>query len=158
MSEPSPITWSDIYLLGYGPMDDTHREFVELVRPMQTCPDDAFIDHLRAFRAHAVSHFGQEWQWMEETDFPSRDCHHDEHNAVLNSVEDVLALLEAEPSAHNLGVGRSLAAELVRWFPGHADYLDSALSHWMCKRTLGGKPIVIRRNISDSPAPPQEKV
>ena len=32
------------------------------------------------------------------------------------------------------------------WFPGHADYLDSALSHWMFKRRFGGKPMVLRRD------------
>jgi hemerythrin len=43
-----------------------------------------------------------------------------------------------------------LAAELVRWFPGHADYLDSALAHWMCKQRLGGKPVIIRRNAASN--------
>ena len=28
---PAEFTWNDSYLLGYGPMDDTHREFVEVV-------------------------------------------------------------------------------------------------------------------------------
>jgi hypothetical protein len=46
-----------------------------------------------------------------------------------------------------VAVCRRLGSELAAWFPGHADYLDSALAHWMCKRTLGGKPVVLRRNI-----------
>ena len=41
-----------------------------------------------------------------------------------------------------------LSDSLEAWFPGHADYLDSALSHWMCKLRWGGKPVVIRRNIA----------
>jgi hemerythrin len=43
---------------------------------------------------------------------------------------------------------RSLAQALADWFPGHADYLDSALAHWMCKRRWGGKPVVLRRGVS----------
>ena len=43
----------------------------------------------------------------------------------------------------NLAIGRDFAAELERWFPGHADYLDSALAAWMCKRQFGGKPVVL---------------
>jgi len=31
--------------------------------------------------------------------------------------------------------------------PGHADYMDASLSQWMCKKKLGGTPIVLRRNI-----------
>ena len=37
-------------------------------------------------------------------------------------------------------IGRDFAAELERWFPGHADYLDSALAAVRCKRQFGGKP------------------
>jgi hemerythrin len=44
-------------------------------------------------------------------------------------------------------VGRSFLQELARWFPGHADYLDSALAAWMCKRQFGGKPVVLQRSV-----------
>ena len=47
--------------------------------------------------------------------------------------------------AGDLGPGRSFLAELERWFPGHADYLDSALAAWMFKREFGGKPVVLHR-------------
>jgi len=43
----------------------------------------------------------------------------------------------------DLAIGRAFAAELERWFPGHADYLDSALAAWLCKRRFGGKPVVL---------------
>ena len=43
---------------------------------------------------------------------------------------------------------RRFAEELTRWFPGHADYLDSALAAWMVKRRHGGKPVVLRRQIA----------
>ena len=50
----------------------------------------------------------------------------------------------------NAAVCRQLGDELAAWFPGHADYLDSALAHWMCKRTLGAKPVILRRNIKSA--------
>lgn len=81
---------------------------------------------------------------MTETEFPARDCHMTEHAAVIASVREVRALVEAG----NANIARSLAAELARWFPGHADYLDSALAHWMFKRLHGGKPIVLRRGVA----------
>jgi hemerythrin len=43
--------------------------------------------------------------------------------------------------------GRRLANALAEWFPGHAFHLDSALAHWMVKRSHGGKPVVLRRNV-----------
>jgi hemerythrin len=45
-------------------------------------------------------------------------------------------------------VVRSFAEELAKWFPGHADYLDSALAAWMVKRRHGARPLVLRRNIA----------
>lgn len=155
MNEPSPLQWSDSYLLGYAPMDATHREFVSLVHALQVCAAADFPKHLEAFHEHAQAHFAQEDQWMRETDFPPRECHTDEHAAVLASVTQVLALVRADAGERNIDTGRRLAAELARWFPGHADYLDSALSHWMCKRATGGRPVILRRSIADAPAPPE---
>ena len=40
-----------------------------------------------------------------------------------------------------------LVEHLADWFPKHADQLDSALAHWMAKKRLGGKPVVLRRGL-----------
>ncbi|MBS0552175.1 MAG: hemerythrin, partial [Proteobacteria bacterium] len=48
-------------------------------------------------------------------------------------------------AAGNVEVGRDLARALVDWFPGHADYMDSALANWMVKRAHDGSPLVLRR-------------
>lgn len=140
------FVWTDAYALGYAQMDETHHEFVETVNAMLCASDEAFPAALDAFADHAKRHFDQEAEWMTKTNFPAAECHIDEHNAVMKSV---LQVQEMVKSGHEKGidVGRSLAAELVRWFPGHADYLDSALSQWMVKKSFGGAPVVIRRNI-----------
>lgn len=137
------LRWSDAFILGYPPMDMVHAEFVELVGQLQCAGDAELSALLDAFVAHAEAHFGEEDRWMNETAFPARECHINEHAAVMKSVLEVRELLVQG----NFAVCRDLADELAKWFPGHADYLDSALSHWMCKKRLGGKPIVLRRNI-----------
>lgn len=142
----SDFTWNDGFLLGYGPIDDEHRMFVETVHAMQTASDEEFASRLEVFAEHAKRHFDLENALMVETEFPARDCHIDEHAAVMSSVEQVREIV----AQGDVAEGRRLAAELERWFPGHADYLDSALAQWMCKRQLGGKPIVIKRNILEA--------
>ncbi|WP_119155285.1 hemerythrin domain-containing protein [Caldimonas tepidiphila] len=144
---PPQLSWTDALLLGYAPMDEDHQEFVELVEAMQKAADGELPALVEAFAAHAKAHFEAENAWMVETDFPARDCHIDEHAAVLRSVEQVRQRL----AGGDFAIARRLAAELAGWFPGHADYLDSALAHWMCKRRLGGKPVVIRRDIGAAP-------
>ena len=147
---PTDLVWSDAFLLGYGPMDTVHEEFVEIVSAMVKGPDEGLLASLERFAEHARSHFGTEDQWMKETEFPARECHTDEHAAVMSSVEEVLALARSGNTAQV----RPLAQELARWFPGHADYLDSALAHWMFKRSHGGKPVVLRRlNLTQDATP-----
>ncbi len=138
------LTWSDALLLGYTPMDDVHEDFVRCARALTDAPDAGLLDALHRMVAHLRTHFAQEDAWMTETEFPPRQCHIDEHAAVLRSGDQVLALAEQG----ELGPIRGFAAALVDWFPGHADYLDAALAHWMCKRQHGGKPVVVRRGLA----------
>jgi hemerythrin len=141
-SEPA-LGWSDAFVLGHEPMDATHREFVALVRAMQTCPEAALAGLLADFEAHARRHFEEEDRWMLETGFPPRECHMDEHAAVLRSVVEVREVV----ARGEIAQVRRLADALADWFPRHADWLDSALAHWLCKRAYGGKPVVLRRDL-----------
>lgn len=143
-AEPeSALHWSDALVLGYGPLDARHEEFVAVVAALQQAGDAELPQRLADVAAHLHAHFDEEDAWMTETGFPARDCHVDEHAAVLRSLEQVQALLASGDGSEC----RRFAQELARWFPGHADYMDAALAHWMCKRRLGGKPVVLRRRI-----------
>lgn len=148
------LRWSDAYLVGFKPMDDTHREFVECVQAMQCSPDSVLLHALLTLRSHCEAHFGKEQQWMDSTEVPSRECHADEHMAVMQSFDEVLDLLRDQPCPRHSAVARSPADELARWFPGHADHMDSALSHWMSDRRFGGKPVVLRRTVTGRPLLP----
>jgi hemerythrin len=128
--------------LGYAPMDKIHAEFDELLLRANAPGDPDWLPLLSQLDAHLQAHFEMEDQWMRETQFPPRDCHMDEHAAVLSSSAEVLALARQG----DFGPARTFAAELARWFPGHAQYLDSALAAWMCHRQFGGKPVVMHRH------------
>ena len=143
MASPTDFSWTDAYLLGYPPMDDTHREFVDIVAALLAADDQGVAALLEAFARHAEAHFAQEHDWMDQTEFPAAQCHKDEHNAVMKSVRDVQTIV----AAGNTEEARSLARALKDWFPGHADYMDSALAAWMSKKKHGGKPVVLRRNL-----------
>ena len=148
-SPAAPLTWNDTLLLGDPEMDAVHEEFVALIARLTTAAAPEVADALAALEAHAISHFGMEDTWMRETDFPPRQCHTDEHAAVLLSIAGV----RERVADGDVSTAYGLAQALADWFPAHADYLDSALAHWMCKRRWGGKPVVLRRVISaDAPA------
>ena len=149
-SVPTPtLAWHDDLLLGDARMDREHEEFVALVAALKLAPDDDLAARLDAFAAHAAAHFDTEDRCMAETDFPARACHADEHAAVLRSVEGV----RRRVAQGDFAVARRLAAELEAWFPAHVVHLDSALAHWLCKRRLGGKPVVVRRRTGTASTP-----
>ena len=143
-SAPPPTSWHDDLKLGYGPIDHIHAEFVVLVDVLLAAPDAGVAAALAAVHVHSREHFASEEQWMQETDFPARACHADEHAAVLQSMEGVARRV----ADGDCEAGRHLARALADWFPGHTEYLDSALAHWMCKKHLGGKPVVFRRLVA----------
>ncbi|EIF28372.1 hemerythrin-like metal-binding domain-containing protein [Burkholderia sp. Ch1-1] len=138
------MVWSDARLLGFTPMDDVHKEFYDVALGLVTCSDATALAAIEAFEKHAVSHFDQEDEWMRKTNFPPRDCHIEEHAAVLKSVGEVKAAVAEGRAGAELP--RDLGQHLFEWFPGHADYLDSALAAWMTKQAMGGKPVVFRRS------------
>lgn len=141
---PRAAAWHDDLKLGYGPIDDVHDEFLALLDALLGASDADMAGSLEAVHQHSRQHFALEEAWMEETDFPARGCHADEHAAVLASMEGVARRV----AGGDFEAGRRLARALADWFPGHAEYLDAALAHWMCKKRLGGKPVVLRRAVA----------
>ncbi|KXU85576.1 hemerythrin [Paraburkholderia monticola] len=139
------MVWSDARLLGFTPMDDVHEEFYKVALGLVTCTELSAMAAIEEFEKHAVSHFEEEDEWMRTTNFPPRDCHIDEHAAVLKSVRAVKAAVEQGQAGSD--EVRDIGLHLFSWFPGHADYLDSALAAWMTKQAMGGKPIVFRRTV-----------
>ena len=143
-SPATPLIWNDSLLLGEPEMDAVHEQFVAGIALLANAPQHDVADALASLERQATSHFETEDTWMRETDFPARECHINEHAAVSASIAGVRRRVAAGEAA----AAYELAQALADWFPGHADYLDSALAHWMCKQRWGGKPVVLRRGVS----------
>lgn len=136
-----PAARKAVQPLGFLAMDYVHEEFDRLLAGVGEGNVGHWVELLAEINAHLRSHFELEDRWMVETDFPPRDCHMDEHAAVLKSSCEVLALARER----DFSAAPSFFASLADWFPEHADHLDSALAAWMCKQRYGAKPVVIHR-------------
>lgn len=141
-STEQPPLWSEALLLGQVPIDDEHERLAWLIERMQRASASDMAQALEAVIAHAASHFAAENELMVGTQFPPRDCHIREHDAVLSTLRGVLRRLDC---IDEISVAYRLADELAAWFPAHVQHLDSALSHWLCKLQHGAKPIVLRK-------------
>lgn len=145
--EQNQAVWEDDFLLGYGPMDDIHREFIGLVQALQAVPDKEVPAVLDRLASHTEQHFAEEAAWMSLEGYPARDCHVAEHDRVMASVREVQQLV----AKGDRSVARRLARALEDWFPGHATHMDSALAQWMVKRSAGGAPVVFKRKRGQQP-------
>ena len=120
----SALTWSDGLELGLSFMDDTHREFVELLASCEAAGDDALPALWDELIAHTDDHFGREDEWMLATGFAAGNCHSTQHKVVLQVLREGAALAKTG----NLAPMRQMVQELAVWFPHHAQTMDAALA------------------------------
>ncbi|HZY20597.1 MAG TPA: hemerythrin domain-containing protein [Ramlibacter sp.] len=118
------LHWSEALELGLDVMDDTHREFVELLARCESSPDALLPATWDALVRHTEDHFGREDAWMRETGFASVNCHTTQHRVVLEVLREGSRLARQG----QLQPVREMVHELALWFPRHAQTMDAALA------------------------------
>ncbi len=118
------LQWSEDLELGLAYMDETHREFVDLLAQAHAAPDGQLLAVWQDVIAHTEVHFGLEDKWMQDAEFPPGGCHTTEHDAILQVMREGAR----RGAAGNLAMVRQLARELGVWFAGHAQSMDTALA------------------------------
>lgn len=129
------LEWSDALNLDLPLMDDTHREFVDLLAVVAQADDAQLLSAWQALVEHTDQHFGQEDAWMASTRFASGNCHSMQHRVVLQVMREGAARAEQG----DLKVLRVMASELALWFPQHAQSMDAALALHL--RRVGFDPV-----------------
>lgn len=126
---------------GHAQIDDDHDELLALCRDLASTTDEDLPAAFAALRARFAEHFATEDALMAPHDFSSRDCHLDEHAAVLRSFDEVGEVVQAG----NLSPARRMATALTDWLPEHIDALDRHLAKFMFQRRTGGAPVLLHR-------------
>lgn len=124
-SREASLAWSDALVLDLDFMDDTHREFVDLLAQVERSQDAELLGHFEALIAHTDDHFGREDRWMRDTQFSSSNCHTLQHTVVLQVMREGL---KRGHEQNDLDLVRQMAKELGVWFPQHAQSMDAALA------------------------------
>ena len=121
------------YLLDVSSMDETHREFVDLVNRLDNADKAQFIEMFAQLLAHTEAHFESENVLMHESGFPAIREHMDEHQRVLGE----LRRIDAKVQNGSTLMGRAYVKEqLPNWFNLHAITMDSALAAHIKQRAL----------------------
>jgi len=118
------LQWTDALALDIPEMDQTHREFVELLGLVAEAGDDIVVHAWASLIDHTALHFGQEDLWMRQTRFASENCHSLQHKVVLSVMREGLV----QGRSGRIDVIHQMAHELALWFPQHAQTMDAALA------------------------------
>ena len=129
------LVWSEALSLSMPAMDDTHREFVDLLAAVQQSPDAQVVEAWQALLAHTEDHFGSEDQWMLATGFAPGNCHATQHAVVLQVMHEGMA----QGQQGKLGPIRQIAHELALWFPHHGQSMDAGLALHL--KSMGHDPV-----------------
>ena len=123
----SVMEWNESLVLGQGLMDETHREFIELLNRVAAAPDQEMLAVLDEFIRHTEAHFAQEQLWMEQMTYPPLTCHVREHDGVLETAREV----RRRVAAGEARFGQVLARAVAEWFSNHAASMDNVLAMYM---------------------------
>ena len=128
LDEQPTLTWSDDLVMNMDKMDQTHREFVDLLAATELAPEDKLIASFIELIAHTDEHFTGENQWMQDVSFGPGGCHTDEHDMILKVMHEALRRGEQDG---NFKLVRQLTGELAVWFDGHAKSMDAVLAMFL---------------------------
>ena len=103
------LPWTASLHTGDERMDETHKEFTDMLNEILATPQDQQLPLYRQFLLHTVEHFNQEERWMVATGFAAENCHAEHHATILETMT-------------------RLAEALAEWFPGHAASMDAGLA------------------------------
>ena len=122
------LAWSEDLVLDVDYMDQTHREFVDLLAATEMADDSEVLARFEALIEHTVEHFGSEDEWMKKTSFAASNCHSMQHDVVLQVMREGLKRGQEQG---DLKLVRQMAHELGIWFPQHAQTMDAALAIYL---------------------------
>lgn len=121
------LQWSAALELNIPAMDETHKEFVDLLTAVERAADDQLLTLWQGLITHTEAHFGQEDRWMQATGFAVGNCHATQHKVVLEIMRE-----GAKKAADgDTTMIRGMTPELASWFSYHAQTMDAALAQHM---------------------------
>ena len=113
------------FLLHVAAMDETHREFVNLINLMVTTNKPEFAGLFERLLTHTQAHFDAEQRMMEDSKFPAIGEHRDDHLRVLGELS---RFAQRVASGSTMLAHSYVCEQLPNWFELHAQTMDSALA------------------------------
>lgn len=120
------LIWNDaLHALHLPEMDETHREFIELLARAQAAPDAELPGCLDRLIAHTSAHFARESGMMDACGLSSQAEHEAEHARILAELGQMRSRAAKGRTAF---VCAYLSDAMPDWFRTHLATMDSELA------------------------------
>ncbi len=107
--------WSQTLAMDLPVMDETHREFVNLLGDVEESDSLELLVRWSALVAHTQQHFHADDSWMRDTHFASSNCHTVQHRLVLH-----LRRVGYDTATGIVHLPQALPTEVIRGCAGEA--------------------------------------
>ena len=134
MNEDS-VSWDDSFSVGFDPIDDQHKELVNMTGELfQACEqgviaaDMVFLETIRKALDYAETHFADEEEYMRKVNYPHLDEQEKQHDAFVAEVQKSIEEFEAgniEPI--------DMARFLKKWLLNHIAVSDKRYAPYLAK-------------------------
>lgn len=120
------LVWNDeLHALRFPEMDETHREFIELLARAQGASDAELPGCLDRLLEHTRAHFARESKMMEACGLSSQAEHEAEHARILVELGQMRSRAASGRTAF---VRAYLTDAIPDWFRIHLATMDSELA------------------------------
>lgn len=117
-------------------MNEDHEDFVEQLNGIEVllrgeAPPQEVEAALSKLLVHTREHFGREEEEMAAIHFPPYVPHKNEHDRVLNGLEQVISRWQENHDAQWL---QAQVDNLWKWFELHVDTMDRVTAHFIAQQ------------------------
>ena len=129
------VVWDNAFSVGFEPIDDQHKELVNMVNELfDSCKqggavaDKAFLQTVNKAANYAREHFSAEEKYMVQAGFPKLAEHRKLHDDFLNTVMQTIQDFKAGKIAPV-----ELAKFLKKWLLTHIAESDKQYAPYLAK-------------------------
>lgn len=112
-------------VLGFAPMDNTHTDYLELLKTAQEADDASLPAAFTALVEHTRLHFEAEAKLMRACRYSATGEHENDHRRVLGEMTFFLLKLK---QGRQIAARAWLAEGAASWFRVHLATMDSSLA------------------------------
>ena len=132
--------WASDMEIDQGPIDDDHKQLVELVNQLHTATSDGrgqeVVERiLKELIAYTEDHLRREEHFMASIQFPQLAAHKTGHDKFMHHIH----ALQAKYDAGSMTVASQLSSVLRDWLSLHIRRNDKEIKYFLDKRERDAK-------------------